>query len=339
MGRQKISIRRLTNDRIRNITFKKRRNGLIKKAVELSVLCDCEIAVVIFDSQSRLYQYGSHGAAQVLKRYIDAGDPVDDQTNGSILENLKAKERKAKEIRALETKARAKEMPTVVPAVPASEASPPCLLRTAFPTDSAPVVRRLSARKPPNLEVILPNQLEGPIPPGVVPRLTSSTSTATPKSLTDSLVPLFTPSMFMDLSSAGLQVLGLGSADFSWGANSPSVLSSTAAAEGTLPGQTKLSADQRARLDRDEKFQSAVALLTKHRTSRTSRHTRSQRAASPAGATCFESGRESESDDEGEDESDDESDDDGSGDSEEDDDDEDFDISKEIFPAKRPKRF
>jgi hypothetical protein len=41
------------------VTFTKRKFGLMKKAYELSVLCDCQIAVIIFNSSNRLFQYAS----------------------------------------------------------------------------------------------------------------------------------------------------------------------------------------------------------------------------------------------------------------------------------------
>ena len=43
----------------RQVTFTKRKFGLMKKAYELSVLCDCEIAVIIFNSHNKLFQYAS----------------------------------------------------------------------------------------------------------------------------------------------------------------------------------------------------------------------------------------------------------------------------------------
>ena len=51
MGRKKIIIRKIQDERSRHATFAKRKNGLIKKAMELGVLCGCEIALVMFNSQ------------------------------------------------------------------------------------------------------------------------------------------------------------------------------------------------------------------------------------------------------------------------------------------------
>ncbi|RXI00402.1 hypothetical protein DVH24_037950 [Malus domestica] len=59
MGRGKIVIRRIDNSTSRQVTFSKRRNGLLKKAKELSILCDAEVGLIVFSSTGRLYDYAS----------------------------------------------------------------------------------------------------------------------------------------------------------------------------------------------------------------------------------------------------------------------------------------
>jgi hypothetical protein len=60
MGRGKIEIKRIENTTNRQVTFCKRRNGLLKKAYELSVLCDAEVALIVFSSRGRLYEYANN---------------------------------------------------------------------------------------------------------------------------------------------------------------------------------------------------------------------------------------------------------------------------------------
>ena len=57
MGRKKINIARISDERNRQVTFTKRKFGLMKKAYELSVLCDCEIAVIIFNSHNKVWYF------------------------------------------------------------------------------------------------------------------------------------------------------------------------------------------------------------------------------------------------------------------------------------------
>nr|ADU56829.1 MADS-box protein AGL17 subfamily [Coffea arabica] len=69
MGRGKIVIRRIDNSTSRQVTFSKRRNGLLKKAKELAILCDAEGGVVIFSSTGKLYDFSSSSMKAVDGRY------------------------------------------------------------------------------------------------------------------------------------------------------------------------------------------------------------------------------------------------------------------------------
>ncbi|CAM0955453.1 unnamed protein product [Alopecurus aequalis] len=72
MGRGKIEIKRIENTTSRQVTFCKRRNGLLKKAYELSVLCEAEIALIVFSSRGRLYEYASNSTRSTIDRYRKA---------------------------------------------------------------------------------------------------------------------------------------------------------------------------------------------------------------------------------------------------------------------------
>ncbi|VDD82261.1 unnamed protein product [Mesocestoides corti] len=86
MGRKKIEIKRIDDERNRQVTFTKRKLGLMKKAYELSVLCDCEIALIIFNSAKRLFQYASSDMDQVLLRYTEYNEPHESKNNKDIIE-------------------------------------------------------------------------------------------------------------------------------------------------------------------------------------------------------------------------------------------------------------
>ncbi|OIS96004.1 mads-box transcription factor 1 [Nicotiana attenuata] len=59
MGRKKVEIKRIGDKNSRQVTFSKRRKGLLKKAKELSILCDADVAVVVFSNRGRLYDFYS----------------------------------------------------------------------------------------------------------------------------------------------------------------------------------------------------------------------------------------------------------------------------------------
>ncbi|XP_043934328.1 myocyte-specific enhancer factor 2A isoform X3 [Protopterus annectens] len=92
MGRKKIQITRIMDERNRQVTFTKRKFGLMKKAYELSVLCDCEIALIIFNSANKLFQYASTDMDKVLLKYTEYNEPHESRTNSDIVEALNKKE-------------------------------------------------------------------------------------------------------------------------------------------------------------------------------------------------------------------------------------------------------
>uniref|UniRef100_H3C6S9 MADS-box domain-containing protein n=1 Tax=Tetraodon nigroviridis TaxID=99883 RepID=H3C6S9_TETNG len=92
MGRKKIQITRIIDERNRQVTFMKRKFGLMKKAYELSVLCDCEIALIIFNGSNKLFQYASTDMDKVLLKYTEYNEPHESRTNSDILEALNKKE-------------------------------------------------------------------------------------------------------------------------------------------------------------------------------------------------------------------------------------------------------
>ncbi|TYJ99876.1 agamous-like MADS-box protein AGL15 isoform X1 [Cucumis melo var. makuwa] len=69
MGRGKIEIKRIENANSRQVTFSKRRAGLLKKAQELAILCDAEVAVIIFSNTGKLFEFSSSGMKHTLARY------------------------------------------------------------------------------------------------------------------------------------------------------------------------------------------------------------------------------------------------------------------------------
>ncbi|KAM0971110.1 hypothetical protein ACFX14_019007 [Malus domestica] len=69
MAREKIQIKKIDNATARQVTFSKRRRGLFKKAEELSVLCDADIALIIFSSTGKLFEYASSSMKEILERH------------------------------------------------------------------------------------------------------------------------------------------------------------------------------------------------------------------------------------------------------------------------------
>ncbi|XP_043717181.1 MADS-box protein SOC1-like isoform X1 [Telopea speciosissima] len=69
MVRGKTQMKRIENATSRQVTFSKRRSGLLKKAFELSVLCDAEVALIIFSPRGKLYEFCNSGMQKTIDRY------------------------------------------------------------------------------------------------------------------------------------------------------------------------------------------------------------------------------------------------------------------------------
>ncbi|KAJ9568398.1 hypothetical protein OSB04_004364 [Centaurea solstitialis] len=69
MGRGKVELKRIENPTNRQVTFSKRRDGLLKKAIELSILCDAEVALLVFSPSGKAYNFSSHDMDRTIRRY------------------------------------------------------------------------------------------------------------------------------------------------------------------------------------------------------------------------------------------------------------------------------
>ncbi|KAK2664696.1 hypothetical protein Ddye_003270 [Dipteronia dyeriana] len=76
MVRGKTQMKRIENATSRQVTFSKRRNGLLKKAFELSVLCDAEVALIIFSPRGKLYEFSSSRCIENLFSDHDTGESM-----------------------------------------------------------------------------------------------------------------------------------------------------------------------------------------------------------------------------------------------------------------------
>ncbi|KAG6117843.1 hypothetical protein E4U13_000763 [Claviceps humidiphila] len=84
MGRRKIEIKAIKDDRNRSVTFLKRKGGLFKKAHELSVLCSVDVAVFIFGNNKKLYEYSSSDMRDLVNRYQYHGLPNEHKGPGDF---------------------------------------------------------------------------------------------------------------------------------------------------------------------------------------------------------------------------------------------------------------
>ncbi|XP_051147863.1 truncated transcription factor CAULIFLOWER A-like isoform X2 [Andrographis paniculata] len=70
MGRGRVELKRIENKVNQQVTFSKRRSGLLKKAREISLLCDADVGLVIFSTKGKLFEYATDSCMdRILERY------------------------------------------------------------------------------------------------------------------------------------------------------------------------------------------------------------------------------------------------------------------------------
>ncbi|KAJ9171305.1 hypothetical protein P3X46_014692 [Hevea brasiliensis] len=91
MVRGKTQMKRIENATSRQVTFSKRRNGLLKKAFELSVLCDAEVALIVFSPRGKLYEFANSSMQETIERYRRhvKDDQIDEKKSDENMELLK----------------------------------------------------------------------------------------------------------------------------------------------------------------------------------------------------------------------------------------------------------
>ncbi|CAA2995091.1 agamous-like MADS-box AGL66 [Olea europaea subsp. europaea] len=82
MGRKKLAMKRIENSKFRQIAYAKRKDGIVKKTNELSILCDTDVALIMFSPTGCLTTFPSNGRVEdTFLRFVDRPD---EQRGGPI---------------------------------------------------------------------------------------------------------------------------------------------------------------------------------------------------------------------------------------------------------------
>ncbi|MCL7035072.1 hypothetical protein MKW94_021948 [Papaver nudicaule] len=71
-GRVKIEIKKIQNKPSLQVTFSKRKGGLLKKASELSVVCGAQIALILFSPAGKAYTCGHPTPDHIIDRFLNS---------------------------------------------------------------------------------------------------------------------------------------------------------------------------------------------------------------------------------------------------------------------------
>ncbi|KAL4566454.1 hypothetical protein LXL04_030569 [Taraxacum kok-saghyz] len=83
MGRGRVTLKRIENKINRQVTFSKRRSGLLKKAHEISVLCDADVALIVFSTKGKLCEYASDASMERILERHERHSYTERQLNGT----------------------------------------------------------------------------------------------------------------------------------------------------------------------------------------------------------------------------------------------------------------
>ncbi|XP_030447149.1 floral homeotic protein DEFICIENS-like [Syzygium oleosum] len=97
MARGKIQIKLIENTTNRQVTYSKRRNGLFKKANELTVLCDAKVSIIMISSTGKLHEYISPSTT-TKKMYDQYQQALEVDLWNSHYEKMQETLRKLKEV-------------------------------------------------------------------------------------------------------------------------------------------------------------------------------------------------------------------------------------------------
>ena len=81
-GRQKIEMKKISNESRLQVTFSKRHSGLLMKASELCTLCGAYVALIIISPSEKVFSFGHPNVEIVIDRYLSQVPPQNDDIAG-----------------------------------------------------------------------------------------------------------------------------------------------------------------------------------------------------------------------------------------------------------------
>lgn len=83
-GRQKIQMKKMSNESNLQVTFSKRRNGLFKKASELCIICGLDVALFVYSPSEKVFSFDHPNVDEVVDRYLSRITPQNNNTKQFI---------------------------------------------------------------------------------------------------------------------------------------------------------------------------------------------------------------------------------------------------------------